>query len=302
MEDEDNDLGNLLDASTGVAEGARFNTDLFEAYGSHVWPPIPRRFGTTPSPPLEDEPPVWRPLSTLSTANRASTWAAVPTPNGPSSTSISRHPSIRRPARSRMVDFHDWTSRRRSSIRDTIGTQAEASDSNSSLSLGNGGESAQTVRRFFPTIPRRPERLLEPREDRHSSDEGRVPPLGVSLDRDWSPAVSSTQPGPSSPESRPVASASGTDADDRPLPRLRRGGVRPPEMLWTHRYPWSAPYPRAADSTTNTNTTTESPSSTANDHVRPVSPPERENDAGSTSVEPVGYPTPSSVDNEPASL
>ncbi|KAF9450663.1 hypothetical protein P691DRAFT_451507 [Macrolepiota fuliginosa MF-IS2] len=300
MEDEENDFGNLLDATTGAAEGARFNTDLFEAYGSHAWSPISRRLGTTPSPPLEDEPPVWRPLGALSTTGRNSTWAAVPTSSSTSSTALARHPSIRRPTRSRMVDFHDWTMRRRSSIRDSIGAQAEASDSNSSLSLGNSGESSQTVRRFFPTITRRLERRAESREDRYGSDSPRVFPLG-----DWPPESGPTQASSSSSDPHFPTGTGGIEADNRPLPRLRRGSVRPPEMLWSHRYSWSAPNaasrPTESTTTNTTDSTAEPPSLALDDHTRSVSPG-RENEAGSASAEPVGYPTPNSIDNEPTSL
>lgn len=299
--DDEDDFGNLLDGATGSAEGARFNTDLFEAYGSHAWSPFSRRLGTSPSPPLEDEPPIWRPQSTLGSTGRSSAWAAVPTSTSTSSTSLTRHPSIRRPTRSRLGDLNDWTSRRRSSIRDSIGNQGETLDNNPPLSLGNNGESSQTVRRFFPTITRRLERRSEPREDRNGSDEGRLFPLGVSVDREWSPALGTTQGGSSTSEQRPNGT-SGTGVDDRPSPRLRRGGVRPPEMFWTHRYPWPAPRPssRPADTVTNGSSITVSPSLTPVDHVRSVSPGRE--DAGTTSAEPVGYPTPSSIDTEPASV
>ncbi len=284
-----------MDASTGVAEGARFNTDLFEAYGSHGWPPLGRRMGTSPSPPLEPEP-VWRPLGSLNNAGR-NTWAAVPTPSSVPATSLTRHPSIRRPGRSRLVDFHDWTSRRRSSARDLSGAQAEVPESSSPLSLSRDTESAQTVRRFFPTLSRRPDRRPEFRQDRTSIDGGRSP--SAPLDREWSPGA--TQPGPSF-DYHQMTSAAGTEADERPLPRLRRGGVRPPETLWTHRYSWSAP-------TSASRPAESSDSNPSNDFIlapgaptRPGSPPGRENDASSTSTEPVGYPTPSSVENEPASV
>lgn len=288
-----------MDTSTGVSEGARFNTDLFEAYGyngSRTWPPsLGRRMGTTPSPPLEPEP-IWRPLGSLSNAGR-NTWAAVPTPSSTSATALTRHSSIRRPGRSRYVDFHDWTSRRRSTARDSSGPQPEVSESTSSLSLASDTESAQTVRRFFPTTGRRLERRPESRQDRTGLDGGRSP--GV-VDREWSPGA--TQGGPSSFDYLQMTGATRTEAEERPLPRLRRGGVRPPESLWTHRYSWSAPIsasrpPEAVDASSST------------DYIfppgpptRPGSPPGRENDTSSTSTEPVGYPTPSSVENEPASV
>ncbi|KXN92342.1 hypothetical protein AN958_08573 [Leucoagaricus sp. SymC.cos] len=292
LDEEENDFGNLLDSSTGAVEGARFNTDLFEAYGSQSWSPISRRLGTTPSPPLEDEPPFWRPHGTLSSTGRSSTWTtAIPTT---SATSLTRHPSIRRPARSRMVDFHDWTSRRRSSIRDSLGAQAEGSDSNSSLSLGNSNESAQTVRRFFPTVTRRLERRSEPRDDRSGGEEGR--PV-FTVEREPSPV----QAGGS--ESRSNSGTSNALSEYRPLPRLRRGGVQPPETFYAQRFPWSAPSnaSRSTELPADLHSAARSPSPNPVQPLVPTPPPVRD-DTTAASTELVGYPTPGSIDNEPASV
>lgn len=302
MDEDENDFASFLDASTNAAEGARFNTDLFDAYGPHSWSPFTRRSGATPSPPIDDDAPVWRPLNPTA---RSSAWAAVSNSNNGSSTSLTRHPSIRRPTRSRMVDFHDWTSRRRSAVRDAIGTQVEASESNSSLQTqsGAGAESSQTVRRFYPTLGRRPERRLDSLEDR--SDDAAIYRLGLSsLNRYPSPAQDATQVGLSTSEAQTVSegnggAVAGGEVAERPLPRLRRGGVRPPEELWSqHRYSWPArsPGPQPLG---------DHPSAGADSEVQPPSSapssPRREADIMPSSAEPVGYPTPGSIDNEPGS-
>jgi hypothetical protein len=84
---------------------------------------------------------------------------------------------------------------------------------------------------------------------------------------------------------------------------LRRGGVRPPETFYSHRYPWSAPSTtsRPTEPTTNTRSTSRSPSPGLTEPAVTESPPAR-GDPGMPSAEPVGYPTPSSIDNEPASV
>lgn len=296
VDDEDNDFGNLLDASTGVSEGARFNADLFEAYGAHTWPSLGQRMGTTPSPPLEPEP-VWRPLGSLSNAGR-NTWASIPTSSSVPATSLARHSSIRRPGRSRLVDFSEFTSRRRSTARDSSGAQAEVPESSSSLSLGSDNESVQTVRRFFPTLGRRLERRPELRQDR-TGDGGRSP--SAPIDREWSPGTA--QAGLSALDYHQAIGALRPEAEERPSPRLRRGGVRPPETLWTHRYSLSAPTsaPTRPTESSDTNSPTEF-ILTPGAPTRPASPPGRENDTSSTSTEPIGYPTPGSVENEPASV
>ncbi|KAF5363391.1 hypothetical protein D9756_000240 [Leucocoprinus leucothites] len=298
MDEEENDFGNFWDAATGSAEGARFNADIFDGYGSHGWPSISRRLGTTPSPPIEDEP-LWRPHGPLSSTGRSTTWAAIPTSGNTSSNSLARHPSIRRPTR-RMVDFNDWTSRRRSAIRDTVGSHGEGPESNPSFSLGTGGESSQTVRRFFPTVPRRAGRVPESRtEDRQRDDEGRVYPLGVSMEREWSPSLIMRG---ADPHSSPGSNS--TMSGDRPLPRLRRGGVRPPETVY-NRYSWSAPTassrPTESQSANGDSSSARSPSLSPAEPLRPLSPQARE-DVAAASSEPVGYPTPGSIDNEPASV
>ncbi|KAJ3572271.1 hypothetical protein NP233_g3193 [Leucocoprinus birnbaumii] len=288
MEDEENDLGSFWDSATNPAEGARFNSDLFDAYGPHGWASISRRLGTTPSPPLDDEP-VWRPHGPLSSTGRTSTWTTIPT-NSNSATALARHASIRRPTR-RMVDFNDWTARRRSAIRDTVGSHGEGSESSSPYALVGSGDSSQTVRRFFPTNPRRTGRVSDRLEERQVDEEGRLNPVGVSMDREWSPSIVMR-----TGDAHSSSGSSSTLSEDRPLPRLRRGGVRPPETLYS-RYSWSTPRFPIEPSRTR------SPSLTPTEPARPVSPPQAREEVAVLSSEPVvGYPTPGSLENEPASV
>ncbi|KAL9713103.1 hypothetical protein Ac2012v2_004344 [Leucoagaricus gongylophorus] len=286
---DEEDFANLMDVPSSAAEGAGFNNDLFDAYGSNgnSWPSVPRRVGTTPSPPLEDEP-LWRTHGPLTGMVRHSTWEATPGTSSNSATSIARHSSIRRPPR-RMVDFNDWTARRRSTIRD--GNHGEGSDRNSPFSLGSGSDSPQTVRRFFPTLSRRSIRPSEYRE------EGRVHPSGDAADRERSPSVITR-----ATESYSSSGSSGVMPEDRPLPRLRRRDVRLPEMFYTNRYSWptSTSSSRPSEQMNNNahSSLTRSPSLGPSELHYPLSPPT----SRVALSEPVGYPTPGSIENEPTSV
>ena len=285
---EEEDFVHFLDVSSNTTEGTGYNNDFFDAYGSNGWPPVPRRFGTTPSPPLEDVS-MWRSHGTFpGTARNPSSWSTTPGASSHLSTSIARHPSIRRPTR-RVVDFNDWTTRRRSSTRDA--SHGEGSEGNSPFSLGSGNDSSQTARRFFPTASRRPIRPSEYRE------EGRVHPPGVAMDRERSPSVIAR-----ATESHSSSGGSSAVLDDRPLPRLRRGGVRLPEVFHRNRYPWSAPTsssrPSEQISINVHSSLTRSPSLGPSEPSYPLSPPT----SGAVLSEPNGYPTPGSIENEPTSV
>lgn len=287
---EEEDFMNFLDVSSNATEGTGYNNDFFDAYGSNGWPPVPRRFGTTPSPPLEDVSSMWRSHGTYipGTVRNPSTWGTTPGASGHLATSIARHPSIRRPTR-RMVDFNDWTTRRRSSTRDA--SHGEGSDGNSPFSLA-GGSGEPSIRRFFPTVSRRPVRPSEHRE------EERVHPPGVVMDRERSSSVITR-----ATESHSSSGSSSGILDDRPLPRLRRGGVRPLEMFRPNHHSWSAPTSSSRPSEQiNTNahpSLTRSPSPGPSEPSYPLSPPT----SGIALSEPnVGYPTPGSIENEPTSV
>jgi len=281
---EEEDFINFLDVSSNATEGTGYNNDFFDAYGSSGWPPVLRRFGTTPSPPLEDASSMWRSHGTYvpGTVRNPSTWGATPGASGHLATSIARHPSIRRPAR-RMVDFNDWTTRRRSSTRDA--SHGEGSDGNSPLASGSG----EPFRRFFPAVSRRTIRPSEHRE------EERVHYPGVAMDRERSSSVITR-----ATESHSSSGSSSGILDDRPLPR--RGGVHVLEPFRPNHYSWSAPTsssrPSEQISTNAHPSLTRSPSLGPSEPAHPLSPPT----SGVVLSEPNGYPTPGSIENEPTSV
>lgn len=145
VEDDDDadEFETMMEMNT---EGARINPELYEAYdggnnssswaGEHPFFP-PREDGTAspadgPAHPRDLSPPVLR----------RTTSRIFP----PTSTTLARQPSVRRP-RSRVVDFNDFAARRRSTARDahnnvaSSSTQGSSSDSNLTITRS---------RRFFP--------------------------------------------------------------------------------------------------------------------------------------------------------
>lgn len=130
LEEEDDEF-DMQDNAAGM-EGARVNSDLYDAFITNPWPPSnARRATATPPLAIEEWPPL--PLPNLTTG----TW---PIPIGSSALPTSSHSqqaSLRRTARSRMVEFNDFTLRRRSSNRDAIrelsressGTHSNSADS-----------------------------------------------------------------------------------------------------------------------------------------------------------------------------
>ena len=196
-------------------------------------------------------------------------WGPPPPPSAaPSAPPLTRQPSIRRvPARSRTVDFTDFTSRRRSSGREgnssaTAG-DAEAEDPATHTTVSPFpplNAMGMPPRRFFPS--RRPELPWSPLPDSTSTSTDSSPGLAITGAGASAGAMPSTQ---SSPAPVPVAASAAhtqqqtdaprdqrtflswlpssallslpppppTDArsNSRATPRLRRGGVRPPESL-----------------------------------------------------------------------
>ncbi|KAH9959188.1 hypothetical protein BC827DRAFT_518823 [Russula dissimulans] len=171
----------------------------------------------------------------------------------PSAPPLTRQPSIRRPpGRSRTVDFTDFTSRRRSSGREgnhtTPGAEPDADDSAAPATSSRPSTNTTTVppRRFFPS--RRPELPWSPLPESGSASTATGSGIGTG-----STATPSTR-------SSPTPATATTQVDGRPqrtflswlpsnallslpppppvdlrsprtTPRLRRGGVRPPESL-----------------------------------------------------------------------
>ncbi|KAI0265985.1 hypothetical protein BC834DRAFT_969913 [Gloeopeniophorella convolvens] len=228
--DDDNDsLGSTADPS-GAAEGARMNSDLYDAY-AHPGSSSTESHLASTTPQIR---------AMLRSAARHEDWGFMrasspdgwgpPSPTAPPpAPALTRQPSIRRPpARSRTVDFTDFTSRRRPSTREGAGD----ADPDDSLPVPSWRPPTTSVppRRFFPGPPRRMELPWGPApvpESTSTSTSARASPAPPADTRDqrtflsWLPssALLSLPPPPS--DLRGV----------RPQPRLRRGGVRPPESL-----------------------------------------------------------------------
>jgi len=171
----------------------------------------------------------------------------------PSAPPLTRQPSIRRPpGRSRTVDFTDFTSRRRSSGREgnnTIqGPELDADDSAAPATSPRSSTNTTTVppRRFFPS--RRPELPWSPLPESGSASTTTGSGIGTGTTASPSTRSSPTPPTATTQvEARPqrtflswlpssaLLSLPPPPPVDlrspRPTPRLRRGGVRPPESL-----------------------------------------------------------------------
>ena len=263
MEEEDGDEGYDVVAGENIPsfiEGARVNSDLYDAYTAHGWSAQPigtslsRRSHTTiPAPfaPPSESPETSNAIdsvqSSLESRARNSHWFPSSTPfSGPT---LSRQPSIRRPVRSRTVDFNDFSTRRRSTLR-TAATDSDDPRSSEDVSNALGSWVSGPIsdeplgspgaRRFFPFSRRRHDVAVAP-----------MPPWldnGASTSRPASPPEPiSFRPWRSNSGPPPLISTSSfgdhehslNDEPDRPqLPRLRRGGLRAPEsMLSRHASP-----------------------------------------------------------------
>ncbi|KAF8969342.1 hypothetical protein BDZ97DRAFT_1795167 [Flammula alnicola] len=285
LEEDDDDYEVTMENPTTI-EGARVNSDLYEAFATSPWPPSAAR-RITASPPASDEWPLPPPLRSPTSTTRP--WSA---PSAAASASnLTRQASIRRAARSRMVDFHDFTHRRRSNIRDSLA--ASRSDAPETVTEPREGLASQTVRRFFPF----------PRTRRHGSTTN---PWSELSDN---PSPDSDEPGPvhyytidpslstwyeQNPVPDPLRASPDVESREETenllrAPRLRRGGIRAPEsILSRHASPVTINTPPTTlETTTNTDPTT-------------PAPPARDDDSNPApaSEEPVGYPTPGSTENE----
>ncbi|KAI9462058.1 hypothetical protein F5148DRAFT_1286521 [Russula earlei] len=243
--DDDNDsMESIIDHPVTI-EGTRMNTDLYDAL--HRTPYFSLAAPLTP-------------YATLSATRGLGSFARAPPTDGdphprralPSAPALTRQPSIRRiPARSRTVDFTDFTSRRRSSVREgnniTSGIETDTDDPTAPTTISSYLSPSNTTgvppRRFFPS--RRPELPWNPIPESvsnastvTSSGTGtaatssmRSSPTPATTQMDaraqrtflsWLPSttlLSLPPPPPVDPHS------------PRVTPRLRRGGVRPPESL-----------------------------------------------------------------------
>ncbi|KAJ7853866.1 hypothetical protein B0H13DRAFT_2254787 [Mycena leptocephala] len=226
MEEDDDEFETLV----------RMNSELFDAYGPPSWASgsMTRRSlpaAGPPTPSLSDEstpPPGLSPPTTTRTTN---VWSLPPA--APGSLSLSRQSSIRRPTRSRTVDFNEFTAQRRSSNRDQ---RADPTGEEPWT------RTSRSTRRFFP---------FSYQTRRHDLHWNETPGEGTSAElSDDALYITEPEPTPSSatfysfptPISSSPSSHDGHPAETSEerattsaAPRLRRGGVRPPESLLLRR-------------------------------------------------------------------
>ncbi|KAJ7639306.1 hypothetical protein FB45DRAFT_828155 [Roridomyces roridus] len=242
MEDDDDDeFETLLDRGSIPVEGVRINSELVDAYSAPSWTTSRRVFTdiSPPTPSLSEgsprvlSPPIFSPP-------RVNTVWNLPSP---APGSLTRQSSIRRPIRSsRTVDFNDFTSRRRSTTRDRDLRADPADDPWTRTSSTN--PSTVVTRRFFPfsSQTRRHDDLVPWGEPEPEHGHG----ITVTPDEPLSYTVPVTE-GSSSSSTRyfsfptPEQEGSSTSPPPSSVPRLRRGGVRPPESLLLRRVSPGAP-------------------------------------------------------------
>jgi len=227
---DDEDELDLLNGGPPM-EGVRVNTELYDAYGPgsyHIMEALPRTSEPSPlgSPsegPEADRETVTspRPVSPPLPVGhfRNSFWGT----GGVGSTTLSRQNSIRRPIRSRTVDFNDFTSRRRSTIRQN-NTQGAESLRDDEPTLSNVPNSSNPLRRFMPlpwTEARRRTETLPPIRTLRESSASPIdqPESSSQLWYSLTNSATSARPAFSGPI-RPLVA-----------PRLRRGGLRAPESM-----------------------------------------------------------------------
>lgn len=237
--DEDEDELVSYGTFVPMAEGARLNSDLYDAYRSHHTTSSDPSSNDRVLPPLIDTPP----------PQRTNMW--LPPPSGLLQTSLTRQNSIRRPARSRTADFNDFTSHRRNWARQLTADEETMLRSENSTSTVPAPPADGT-----PSGPRSDD-ALPPLAYRSapSSQPRRFFPFNRSRRIETIPAIPAPRPATSTSEDWlfPLpswsVSSEGTDGaggeedsgiDERSqAPRLRRGGLRAPEsMLSRHRQSW----------------------------------------------------------------
>ncbi|KAF7355703.1 hypothetical protein MSAN_01488100 [Mycena sanguinolenta] len=235
MEDDDDEFETMLGRATmpSMPEGARTSTsELFDAYYSPAWTTASavRRslpVAGPPTPALSDDsspPPGLPPPATGRVGN---VWSLPPAAASSLSLSLSRQPSIRRPTRSRTSDFHEFTAQRRSSTRDSRTADPGAGDE-------SWARTSRSTRRFFPFSHQSRRHDSRAGNDTQGDSAGEISDEALYLEPE------STVPF----YSFPTPSTSSLNDDHPPetseqratsVPRLRRGGVRPPESLLLRR-------------------------------------------------------------------
>jgi hypothetical protein len=284
LEEDEDIFERMLDNGTSI-EGARLNSDLYEAYGNNGFS---SSLAIPNGSPVVEEPPTT--TSTTAPSSRSGPWSMPPAaPISLATSSLTRQPSLRRPVRSRTVDFNDFTHRRRSSVRDAMNLRADSIEPTEVREGPWAARNSQSTRRFFPFN----------RTRRHDSTDASYHPWSDVTDGDTvidesrihyisEPSVSggtwftiSSAPQDPSASSPPSPGAREAEISDERIhtaaPRLRRGGLRAPEsMLSRHASPLVI-HP-IIDS-------------------RPTSPSHEPGEHGN-SGDAGGYPTPGSTDNE----
>ncbi len=237
---DEEDFEGFLDASGNMhMEGVRQNP-VYEAYNSDgAWADewATSLVRTSSPDPLG--------IDALSVPNSLSASSPPPQPRRSvpyHSHSLTRQPSIRRPTRSRTVDFNDFTSRRRSttrdlSIRDSLRESMDLYSASTDLEpdLGRSGSATSSgTRRFFP--------LGRNSRRRQSSREGIMELLNDTEDEPRAHIPPAWLFG--TPSSRQSSADREVSLERAMGTRLRRGGVRPPEsMLSRHASPIPAALP-----------------------------------------------------------
>jgi hypothetical protein len=221
LDDDEDEFDSILDGTESIAprRAAMINTytspptSSLPIGGSNTV--IPFR-STSPTPlTLPDEPLPPLPYS-------RSYWVP-PRSSIPAAHSLTRSSSIRRPTRSRTVDFNDFTSRRRSTTRDNADTGGGANAENSAASDTRNRDIAWSppagTRRFFSAIRHR--RANTGMFDEMTVEDAAAAALSHTVDA--FPTETET--------SEERTNDNSTTLTTNPLPRLRRGGLRAPESL-----------------------------------------------------------------------
>ncbi|KAH9850834.1 hypothetical protein C2E23DRAFT_834313 [Lenzites betulinus] len=237
--DGEEDYGTALN-TTGPAEGARINTDLHDAYFTStpnlpgslsrttagVEPAQPTSSPSVVSPEQVDTNPVGRISRPHSPPMGQSTWSTGAESSG---SSLTRQPSLRRTFRARRAEFSDFTSRRRSIIRD--------GDDGPRTNSADGESSVDVLENLRSNIRRRSRPSAGPSSGSdavNTETPATINPIAGGT-RDPAPTSSqvwfslATPPGPPPIPRLPGVVEPSTEPS--PVsPRLRRGGLRPPQL------------------------------------------------------------------------
>lgn len=280
---------------TGM-EGVSVNSDLYDAFAASPWPPSNARRATASPPSAVEEWPAL-PLPDLT-----STWPMPVASSAPPSSTHSQQGSLRLAARLRMVEFNDFTHRRRSSNREAI---RELSNRESSGTHPNTGESVTeprdgpTVswnqsqgRRSFPfNRTRQHETMWSEVSDSSNADASEASGGRHAIEPISTPTLFDA---PTTSDSYSRASPEAEDILIR-APRLRRRNMQTP----------AEPQSVVSNHTSPVIVYVSQPTGSSEETPPPARQPEDEPGlpvvASSSNEEPIAYPTPGSSENETVS-